>query len=486
MAQRAMADQPAASADRLVPLAVDLDGTLLRTDLLWESLAALVKRNPLSLLLFPLWLVRGRAGLKRQAAARAPLDVSALPYHGEFLAFLREERERGRPLILTTGADAALAERIAGHLGIFSEVIASDGRHNVRGRRKAEILRSRFGEGGFDYAGNGRADLSVWPQARAAVLVNASAGLARQVRRVSMVARVFEDRRNRMRTLLRALRPLHWVKNLLVFVPVVTAHHLTDVGTLLDAGLAFAAFSLAASSVYVLNDLADLEHDRHHPTKGTRPFASGHLSIPTGLAMVLALWGAAGLTSAGLPLDFRLVLVGYLLANLVYSLSAKNVALVDVILLALLYGSRVLAGGVATSIAISPWLVAFSGFVFLSLALVKRVSELRGLRLNGGVAVPGRGYLAGDLEQLASLGSASGYVAVLVFALYINSDEVRLLYASPGMLWAATPLLLYWISRVWLLAHRGRIPEDPIVWVVKDPVSYLIGLAVAAILVLAA
>ncbi|MGH7320990.1 MAG: UbiA family prenyltransferase [Candidatus Rokuibacteriota bacterium] len=468
-----------------VPLAVDLDGTLLRTDVFWESLVALLRRNPLLLALLPYWALRGRAALKHEVARRVSLDVARLPYHEELLAFLREEHRGGRPLALTTAADGSIARRIADHLALFSRVFASDGRVNVKGDGKLEALRDAYGDRGFDYAGNARADLPVWRGARAAILVGVSGALSRRVRRVSLVTHEFTGRGRRMGAALRALRPRHWVKGLLVFVPLVTAHRLTDLAAMRDAALAFAAFALVASSVYLLNDLLDLESDRHHPQKRFRPLASGQLPIPTAMAIIPVLVTAAVLISAFLPPQFWALLGAYAVASTLYSFVAKTLVLVDIVLLALLYGVRVLAGGAATSILISPWLVAFSGFIFLSLAFVKRVSELRGLRENGRKAARGRGYLADDLEQLASFGAASGNVAVLVFALYINSPEVRLLYASPGILWLATPLLLYWISRVWLLAHRGQIPEDPVLWVIRDPVSYLVGLAVVLIMVLA-
>lgn len=480
--------QPDDLADQVVdlPLAVDLDETLVRTDLLWESILVLLRRNLLTAFLIPLWVVRGKAQLKHEVSRRAPPDVSTLPYNEELLAFLRQERSRGRRLVLATAADASLAARIADHLGIFERVFASRGGLNLKGAHKARILETEFGHKGYDYMGNGRSDLEVWARARSAFLVDPTPRLLRRAREVTRVNRVFHARRRSLGVLLRAIRIKHWVKNLLVLVPVFTAHRYGDLGLQTSALAAFGAFSLVASSVYVLNDLVDLENDRHHHEKRHRPFASGELSVAQGAAIALLLLIGGMVLALNLPIGFRSILITYWLLNLLYSLYLKRIVLMDVVLLALLYGTRVVAGGAATGIVISQWLVAFSVFIFLSLALAKRVSELRVIGENRSERSPGRGYLIGDLEQLASLGTSSGYIAVLVFALYINSPEVRILYAVPDALWLACPLLLYWTSRLWLLAHRGLLAEDPIVWVVRDRVSHMVGLAVASVMLLAA
>ena len=468
-----------------VPLAVDLDGTIIKTDLLWESLLSLLKENVLFLCFVPLWAIRGRAYMKRQIARRSTLDVSTLPYNEDFIGFLRSEYRRGRQLILATASDETLAQRIAEYLGIFAEVLASDGKQNLKGAKKARALQDRFGEKGFDYAANRRVDLNIWKHSNAAVIVNAAANLIRRVEPVSFVTRVFAKKTDTFIALLRVLRIKHWIKNSLIFVPLVAAQELEKVDLLLQAACAFAAFSWVASSVYVLNDLIDLPNDRLHQQKRRRPFASGDLSLAAGFAMVPALIAPAIGISLFLPHQFVLVLVTYFVLNLVYSLYVKRVLLLDVILLAIFYTLRVVAGGIVTGLVASHWLLVFSVFIFLSLAFAKRVSELQFLRDSHKKHAQGRGYIATDLEQLANFGAASGYISVMVFALYLNSPNAKEVYTNSGMLWTVCPLLLYWVSRLWLMVHRHQIPEDPIVFVFRDKVSWLIGVAIAVVLIVA-
>ena len=458
-----------------VPLCVDLDGTLIRTDVLWESLMQLLKRRPFCVLLVPFWLLRGRAHLKQQIAARVELDVSVLPYHREFVEFLRVEHREGRTLILTTAADQRLADRVAEHVGLFKEVLASNGETNLRGTNKVRHLEKRFGPRGFDYAGNSTVDLPVWQGSRRAIVVNASEGLAQRAGKVADVNRVFPEPASKLRALFKALRPHQWVKNLIIFVPLVTSHQMARPELVVNGLLAFFSFCLCASAVYVLNDLLDLEADRHHPTKRLRPFAAGTLTIPAGMVLMSASLVSAALIACFLPGMFGLVLALYFALTTSYSLRLKELVLVDVFFLAALYTIRLVAGHAATGIKYSAWLLAFSMFIFLSLALVKRFTELRGLRLRSQHASKGRGYTAADLEVVMALGVGNGCLAVLVLALYVNSPEVSLLYAQPIRLLLICPLMLFWISRVWLLAHRGEMHDDPIVFALKDRVSHVIG-----------
>ena len=283
-----------------------------------------------------------------------------------------------------------------------------------------------------------------------------------------------------------ALRPHQWVKNLLLFVPVVLDHRLLDGTAMARAFLAFVAFCCAASSAYVLNDILDLEADRRHPAKRHRPFTSGALSPRVGLVLAPALVAAAYLVSwSALPERFVQVLTIYVLLTTAYSFYLKRIAVLDVLLLAGLYTLRVLAGIAATHVRFSAWFLAFSMFLFLSLAFLKRYTEVSTMAPDDGDQVHRRGYLRGDREWLGSMGGASGYLSVLVLALYINSEQVVALYRSPLHLWLACPLLLFWTSRMWLLAHRGRIHDDPIVATVRDPMSYITGALLALVLYLA-
>jgi 4-hydroxybenzoate polyprenyltransferase len=468
-----------------VPLCVDLDGTLLRTDMVWESLVRLLKHNPLYLFVVFTWLLRGRAHLKAQVSARVSLDVTTLPYNQPLIEFLRAEKREGRSLILATASDFRLAQRIADHLGFFDEVLASDGKTNLRGRSKVARLSERFGRRGFDYAGNSSVDLPVWEQARQAIVVGGPRLAARAGQRAP-ISRNFEGSQRPFRALVQALRPHQWVKNLIVFVPLIMAHELGDAPRLLRALLAFVAFSLCASAVYVLNDLLDLESDRHHPTKRHRPFAAGDLPLFAGLAVFPFMFGLSAILAWQLGLRFAVVLGIYVVLTTSYSLRLKEVPLLDVFCLAGLYAIRLIAGHEATPVEYSFWLLVFSMFIFLSLALMKRFTELLAARQQNRSELKGRGYSSTDLEVVATLGTSSGYLAVLVLALYVHSEEVFGKYEKPMLLLLICPLLLYWISRVWMLAHRGQMHDDPIVFTLKDRVSYVVGALTLLVLWLAA
>jgi 4-hydroxybenzoate polyprenyltransferase/phosphoserine phosphatase len=474
-----------APADRR-PVCVDLDGTLLATDSLHELAIGLAWQRPLDLLRLPAWLAGGRAHLKARLAERIALDPARLPYRDDVLGALRAARAQGRPCVLVTAADRRVAEAVADHLGLFSEVLASDGGANLKGRRKAERLAERFGRGGFEYLGDAAADLPVWEAAGAASLVAPSEGLRRRVAARIPVERTLGARGGggaRLRSWLRALRVHQWVKNLLVLLPLLASHRFDEPPLALLAAFAFAAFSLCSSAVYLWNDLADLGADRAHPTKRLRPFASGELPVAAGVLVApLLLAAALGLAAATLPSRFAAALGAYVLTNFVYTFWLKRVAIADVVLLAALYTLRVVAGGIAVSVVLSPWLLAFCLFFFLNLAFLKRYVDVRRIAEEGGGGrVPGRDYEASDLTLLASMGLAAGYLAALILALYIQSENVAQLYRSPALLWLATPLAAYWVSRMWLLAHRGRMDDDPVAFAVRDPVTWAVGAAGALI-----
>jgi 4-hydroxybenzoate polyprenyltransferase/phosphoserine phosphatase len=477
-------------------LCVDLDGTLIRSDLLLESLLLLLKRNPLYLFAAVLWLIKGgKAGLKQQVAARVTLNPAALPYNEELITWIQGERAGGREVWLCTAATGELATQVAQHVKLFDGVIASDAHNNLAGQNKAAQLVERFGRGEFDYCGNERRDMAIWRCARSAIIVNGSAALEREARAAVSVARVFPAagvtgtgaatdsarpaRPTTLRAIIRALRPHQWAKNVLVLVPLFTAHRLGDLGTLGCGLAAFVAFCLCASSVYLLNDMLDLEADRAHPRKSKRPFASGDLSIATGLMLVPLLMAGAAVIAAFLPGKFQLCLAAYYVLTFGYSIKLKRMLLVDAVALAGLYTLRIIAGAGAATVALSFWLLLFSVFLFLSLAFVKRYAELDSLRRQQKLQALGRGYRVEDLAVLQSFGTAAGYLSVLVLALYINSPEIQPLYSRPKVIWMLCVLMLYWISRVWMTAHRGGMHDDPVVYALRDRVSLGIGLLAA-------
>lgn len=456
-------------------LCVDLDGTLIATDLFWETLLLLLKQAPWMMVCLPVWGLRGMAHLKQEIARRITIDVSQLPYRQEVLALLTQEHEKGRELMLVTGSDIRLARAVAAHLGVFSQVMGSNGHLNLTGLAKRDALVTRFGRHGFEYMGNSYADLPVWTSASAAWLVAPSPQLLDRAARTARIARVMAHPPRASLVWVKALRLHQWIKNVLLFLPLAAAHPSLEAATLLRAGCAFFAFSLCASGLYMMNDLLDLSADRRHPRKRFRPLASGALSIPQALLALPLFWGSGlGLALVTLPLPFTGLLIVYLLATTGYSLYLKKVAIVDVLALAGLYTLRVVAGGVALGIHLSAWALAFSMFFFLSLALGKRHSELQFRNVAKFEGIERRAYVGLDKEALGVMGIVSGYLSILVLALYLTSEEMRIRYDHPQLLWLLCPLLLYWVSRTWLLAYRGSLDDDPLVVALKDPRSYLI------------
>ena len=464
-----------------MPLCVDCDGTLIRTDLLHEAMFLLLKKSPFSLLLVPLWLLRGKAYLKLKIAECVSIDAASLPYNVDFLAYLQQERLTGRRLILATASARPYADAVARHLNLFEAVYATEHGINLSSRHKAERLEQIFGARGFVYAGNAKPDLQVWQRAAGAILVDTPAVVKHQAHELCAIVGEFNSSRPSIKTYLKAMRLHQWLKNALVFVPLFAAHRFTEIDLLAQAALAFLAYGLCASSVYLLNDLLDLAADRAHPRKCKRPFASGDLPLLHGVVLIPTLLLGALAIAVFLPVKFALVLAAYYLTTLAYSLWLKNRVMVDVILLAALYTFRVIAGAAATGIAPSFWLLAFSMFVFLSLAMVKRYAELHSVLQQNKTAAAGRDYHVDDLPLLASMGSASGYLSILVMALFVNSEDVHQQYAQPTLLWLVLPLLLFWISRIWMKTHRGEMHDDPVVFAARDRTSLIVALLVAMV-----
>ncbi|MBC8057610.1 MAG: UbiA family prenyltransferase, partial [Rhizobiales bacterium] len=373
-----------------------------------------------------------------------------------------------RPVVLATASPRRWAEAIAAHVGLFDRVVATEGDRNLSGAAKAVSLAGSYGVRGFDYIGNGRSDVPVWAQARQAIVVSSSGSLLRAARGAATVAEVVPVERAGPLAYVKMIRAHQWLKNLLVGVPVASAHLLGSSESVLAAVTAFFSFSLCASAVYLLNDLLDLEADRQHIRKRKRPLAAGRIPLHHAALLAPLLLIAALALSLTLPPAFLLVLSLYFAMTLAYSLRLKRQVIVDVLLLAALYTTRIVAGAVAISVTPSFWLLAFSMFLFLSLAIVKRYGEMRVTLLQSKQTAAGRGYWVGDLPVLLSLGVSAGMAAVLVLALYINDPETRRLYPDTVWLWFVPPLILYWVSRVWMKAHRDEIDDDPVVFAVRD------------------
>lgn len=473
----------ARSDNNAIPLAVDLDGTLIAGDLLWEGLFLLIRKNPLYLFCIPFWLSKGPAGLKQAIAARVDIDPASLAYRDVLVSRLRDERANGRKIVLATGTPRKFADAIAAHLGLFDAVLATDGLENLTSGRKRAALVAAYGDAGFDYVGNSRHDLKVFDASREAIVVAPDRHAARW--QAAHGCEIVETPKPTLKTILKMLRAHQWLKNSLIAVPMVLSHEYFNVEMLLACVLAFISFSAAASAIYIINDFFDLALDRRHPTKRNRPFASGLLSIPFGLASTAVLLAISIVAALFLPIEFAGVLALYLVATTAYSLSVKRMLLIDVLLLAGLYTVRILAGAAATGVDVSFWLLAFSIFFFLSLALVKRYVELRSSVLLPGERIAGRGYRTEDQEIIAQAGMASAFSAALVLALYIDSAAVRELYPHPWMVWPLAPTVLYLTMRVWILARRDEMHDDPVVFIIRDWRSQLVAITGAALLFLA-
>jgi 4-hydroxybenzoate polyprenyltransferase/phosphoserine phosphatase len=483
------------------PLCVDLDGTLVKSDTLLDTVIVLARQNPSALLSFPKWIAAGKASFKRKVSTLAPIDVVHLPYNQPLLEYLRQQHAEGREIYLATGADTLLAERVAAHLGVFAGVLASDGSTNLTGHNKLAAFQQRFPEG-FCYIGNARPDVPLLTHCANPMVANPHLALRSGLRSAGITpVRTFSDSVSPVKAWLRAIRLHQWAKNVLIFLPVLLAH-VRSVGPMLAAFLAFISFGLTASATYIVNDLLDLEADRHHLRKRRRPFASGDLSPIVGVATVavfllvsLAIALLLPRAMEGMPPYHALIkpwkflewLLIYAVCTTAYSLRLKRMVLVDVIMLSGLYTIRIIAGSAATGVPVSQWLAAFSIFFFLSLAFVKRFSELESIRMRsqdlGKIAVKGRGYRVSDLEQLRSFGTAAGYASVIVFSLYIGNEVAQNLYPHYTRLWLLVPVLLLWLSQLWLLASRGELHEDPVIYAITDKRSLLLGAVVLGIVV---
>jgi 4-hydroxybenzoate polyprenyltransferase len=482
---------PSAIVERItpsagLPLCVDLDGTLLHTDTLHEGLLQLLRRRPLQALGLFLRLGRGKAAFKQQVTEAATLDPATLPLNEELVAYLQAQKTAGRELALYSAADAGVVDSVAQHLALFDHARGSDGIVNLAGAAKLAAIKERYGDN-FAYAGNAAVDLPIWRAARAAVVVTSDERLAREAADAASLEARFQPEGGSARAWLKALRPHQWAKNMLLFVPVLLAGPYATIPSLLLAGLGVVIFNLLASAGYVVNDLFDLEADRRHRTKRNRAFAAGRLSIQAGVVGVALLLTAALCLLSLMPLAFGPAALGYFTGTLAYSLILKREPMLDVLVLAGLFTVRVLAGAMVLPVPVSLWLLSFSMFLFLSLALVKRYAELAELaRSAAAAAIPGRGYTAIELALLLALGAASAVASNIIFLIYLSDERFPSnLYTRPEWLWLIFPLLMLWLMRLWRLTVQERMHEDPVFFALKDRPSLLIGALVLGIVLLA-
>jgi 4-hydroxybenzoate polyprenyltransferase len=474
---------PASRTGEAMVLAVDLDGTLLRSDMLHETIwAALSARGGRLVQALPA-VFRGRGALKAALAESVSMEPATLPYDDRVLDRVRAWRARGGRTVLVTATDIRLARAIADHLGVFDAVHGSTAERNLKGEDKAALLVSEYGRGGFVYIGDDASDLPVWSESAKAVTIGASPRVRRAVEALGRPSEHLPAVDQDLGSLIRALRPHQWLKNLLVFVPIIAdpAHGGWQLTWVIAA---MVAISLVASAGYVINDLLDLADDRSHPRKRDRPFASGALSVATGTRLAPALlllgFGIAGMVSAAL----LTVVMVYFVLTMAYSIELKRHSVIDICMLAGLYTIRIVAGGVAIGVGLSVWLLAFSMFTFFSLAAAKRLGELSDADA-AGRTVSRRGYTLEDRRILSQMAIAAGYVGVLVLALYIDEPWVQERFGAHRMFWGVCALLIFWISRLVLVANRGEMDDDPLVWSITDRISRLTAVVIAVLVALA-
>lgn len=469
---------PITVSDLNYPLVVDLDGTLIKTDLMQEAIAAYVRQNPINIVRVLAWLCKGRAFLKQKLAQNAPpIDPATLPYNDDFLAYLKTQKANKRVIILATASHYLAAKTVFDYIGLFDELLATQGDVNLRSTAKADLLVQKYGEKGFDYAGNSRDDIAVWAKSAQPLLVNTPPALTKRY----PDAPQFNLPAARLPILRQAVRPHQWAKNLLLFIAAVGSHQLLDAQTMANTFISFVVFCALASAIYLINDIVDINSDRLHPQKSRRPLAAGTLSIFAGVTVSLVLFFIASVLSLTLlPFDFFVVALIYVLATLAYSFYIKRRLLLDVLTLSLLFTLRVIAGGEANDIELSFWLLAFSVFIFLSLAMLKRYADLVHSHQDSG-----RAYNTTDSDILAAVGIAVGINAMLVLSLYINSEIVATRYNHPQFIWLIIPIMTYWIARIWILAKRGEVKSDPVLFAVGDKSSWLAGVAVLCLVYLA-
>jgi len=471
--------------DQLPVLVVDLDGTLLRTDLLHETFWSAFSRDWLTPIKAARALWSGKPSLKSYLYTVATVDITSLPYNDTVINYILSHRERGGHTALVTASNHKLATQVGDHLDLFDETHGSDEKDNLKGQRKADFLSQHFSDQGYIYLGDAKADLPVWQSATKAVTLDVQGALKKTVEQINPNTEHLSSNTATRDDYLKVIRPHQWLKNLLVFLPMLAAHQL-ELPTLVNSVLAFLAFSFVASSVYIVNDLLDLNADRAHPRKRTRAFAAGNIPLQHGAFM------AGGLLAVGFAIAYWLLpsfLVGLLIyyaLTSAYSLDLKRRSVIDICTLAGLYTLRIIGGGIATGIELSFWLLAFSIFIFLSLAAVKRQAELIDLKTRGFLNIKGRGYGVDDLPLITMIALCSGLTSVLIIALYVNAPQVSALYPTTAPLWGVCCVLLYWLLRVIFKTHRGEMHDDPILFAIKDRTSRLCFVLIGTLIIIGA
>ena len=454
------------------PLCVDLDGTLIKLDTLHQAILLLIRRKPSTLFLLPQWIRKGRAFTKNEVARRQSLNVKNLPYNNKLLSYIKSEKNKGRTIILVTASNYRTAEAVSKHLGCFDEVLSSSKSMNLFGSVKRDILKEKYNT--FDYVGDSISDLPIWAVSRKKILVNPS----RKTLKKQSSDLLIVDKDPVSQSIPKTLRVHQWIKNLLLFLPILLAHQLNTTFLITDAVFSFFSFSLAASAIYIINDLFDLEADQSHPRKKYRPFAAGNIQIIQGVFFSPLLLIGSIILSSFLPVSFLYIIFLYILLTSLYSVYFKQLFGWDVILLTILYNMRIIAGGSVTNTPISLWLLIFSILFFLALAIVKRCIELKELSSNyrSNSNQRGRGYKVTHYNLLCKIGVITSISSTIVLIGYLLSNKVVQLYQSPFYLWLIIPLVAFWFLRLWKRVTQGNLHDDPLVFAITDIQTYITGI----------
>lgn len=467
-------------------IVVDLDGTLTFTDTFFESLICLIKKNIFYLLILPFWLLQGKSKLKSKVSDRIFLDATLLPYNKKLIEFLLKEKKKNKKIILCSATDKRIANSVAEHLNLFDEVIASDKLLNVAGINKKKLLEKKFGKKNFDYAGNSKIDIKVWEAAKSSIVVNANKSVIHQAKKITNFCKVFPKQKLKILDWLKIFRIHHWIKNLIIFIPLIAAHQINNFQILPALTIIFFSFSICASGIYIINDLIDLQSDRKHLSKRNRPIASGILSIQNAILLSIICITLSIVLGLVVSTKYIIYLVFYLLLNILYSLYLKRFILIDCFVLVIFYNLRIIVGGLIGNIEISFWLFMFSTFIFLSLALIKRYIELQKYKNTTNKYLYGRGYKSSHARIVKILGLVTGYLSVFILFLYANASTTSILYNEPKIIWFVVPVFFYWMYRMWLKAEKNEIDDDPIIFIIKDKISIFLSLLILIIFVIAA
>jgi len=464
-----------------LPLCVDLDGTLIKADMMFDSIALLIKKNPLYMFIIPFWLMKGKLYLKEQLLKNVKQDINNVPINQEVVDYIINEKKNGRNIILVTASMQFYADEFKEKFYFLDEAIGTKEGVNLVGTAKAEYLKNRFGDKGFDYIGDSRKDLFVWKYAANALIVGNNNEIIAKAKQITNVIKIWEgDKESKISIIYRQLRIYQWVKNVLIFLPALLAHNL-ELATYFNLILSFFSFSFVASSIYIFNDLMDLNSDRNHEIKKNRPIASGKFKISNAFIYSFFLMIFGIILSIFVNINFAIVLLIYIISTFAYSTFLKRIYIIDIITLAVLYTLRLIAGSATSGDAISEWFAAYSLFFFFSMGALKRFTELKNSKKE---KLSGRGYISDDLNIIQTIGISSSLISVLVMVLYINSSTISQLYSNPKFLYLIIPILLHWILRVWILADRSQMNEDPIVFGIKDKSSYVSGFLIFVIMLL--